>query len=148
MSADELLGLFASGGLASMMVNGSQVNVGLTKGAGGSGGAGGVGRGRGVRGLAGVGESVGAGSGGHISYFSSSHSTSQSSHRHSRTLRRRLDTPPTPANPNPPTVHWDYQIGLHFRCGDRAYTQGAAADLQCQHDGTGVSPHAESDYMR
>ena len=39
-------------------------------------------------------------------------------------------------------MHWDYQIGLHFRCGDRSYIDGAAADLGCTHDGTGTNPHA------
>ena len=55
----------------------------------------------------------------------------------------RTTTTDPGASPNPnAVVHWDYQIGLHFRCGDRSYIDGAAADLGCTHDGTGNNPHA------
>ena len=170
LSADELLKLFSSGGLAAMVVNGSAVNVGLVGvGAGGRGlvrglteGRGsvvgvekgvsvrdGVGGGGGGGGVEGVEGGVGVGTGTRTGAEIGARTGAEPVRHHKHTLRRRLASPtsPTPATPVTP-VHWDYQVGLHFRCGDRAYTQGAGADLQCQHDGTGTAPHTESDYMR
>jgi hypothetical protein len=46
---------------------------------------------------------------------------------------------------NTTVAHWDYQVGVHFRCGDRSYVNGAAADVICRHDELNV--HPESDYM-
>lgn len=46
---------------------------------------------------------------------------------------------------NTTVKHWDYQVGVHFRCGDRSYVNGAAADVICRHDENNV--HPESDYM-
>eukprot|EP00596_Hydrurales_sp_CCMP1899_P008989 CAMPEP_0119055450 /NCGR_PEP_ID=MMETSP1177-20130426/75722_1 /TAXON_ID=2985 /ORGANISM="Ochromonas sp, Strain CCMP1899" /LENGTH=369 /DNA_ID=CAMNT_0007035977 /DNA_START=462 /DNA_END=1571 /DNA_ORIENTATION=+ len=43
------------------------------------------------------------------------------------------------------TGYWGKQVGVHFRCGDTSYTQGAKADLSCQHDPNHT--HKESDYM-